>query len=212
MSDRARGRRGGHGGGVLHLDDEAVAAGVTLITGASFGIVAAEAAVVALCRDHPAPVSVRTETVPSLATEGGVVGEALAASLVDGLPEGGRRYRGGRLVRTRLGSDAAEVTLPDGDRVTTLGAGWPGSGSRRSRCPHGRVPASTRGRAPLARWPDGGRREQWLRLGDASTFTSTAAAVVAHRLAAGAAWPGADTPVGSLGLDLVEEAGGTLLD
>ncbi|GAA4799807.1 saccharopine dehydrogenase NADP-binding domain-containing protein [Actinomycetospora chlora] len=245
-------------GGVLHLDAEAVAAGVTLVTGAGFGVVAAEAAVVALCRDRPAPASVRTDTVPSLATDGGVVGEALAASLVDGLPEGGRRYRGGRLVRTRIGADGAEVTLPDGERVTTVGApfgdlvaAWRASGAPDVVAATSELPSSPLARAALpvagavlavgplrrlarqrfaqvalparerprehswaravAREPDGTEREQWLRLGDASAFTSTAAAAVAHRLAAGTAPPGADTPVAALGLDLVTEAGGELV-
>ncbi|GLZ47547.1 membrane protein [Actinomycetospora sp. NBRC 106375] len=245
-------------GAVLHLHDEAVAAGRTVVTGAGFGIVAAEAAVTALCRDRPVPAAVRTDTVPSLASDGGRVGEALAASLIDALPDGGRRYRDGRLVRTRLGADAAEVALPDGDRVTTVGApfgdlvaAWRASGAPDVVAATSELPSSPPARValPLAgavlsigplrrvarrrfaevslpardrprehswaratgRWDDGTAREQWLRLGDASEFTSTAAAVVATRLAAGRARPGADTPVAALGLDVATEAGGTLL-
>jgi hypothetical protein len=56
----------------------------------------------------------------------GVIGEALAGTILDGLPgvEGGgrytgRRYAGGRLVPARIGGDVARLTLPDGTLVTT---------------------------------------------------------------------------------------------
>jgi hypothetical protein len=64
--------------------------------------------------------------VPSLDIEEGALGEALAGTLVDGIPgvEGGgrydgRRYDGGRLVRARVGDDVTRLVLPDGGRVTT---------------------------------------------------------------------------------------------
>lgn len=60
--------------------------------------------------------------------EEGVAGEALAGTLLDGIPgvEGGgrfqsRRYEGGRLVSARLAGDAARLTLPDGSTVITAG-------------------------------------------------------------------------------------------
>jgi hypothetical protein len=66
--------------------------------------------------------------VPSLASEGGAVGEALAATILDGIPgvEGGgrfqgRSYQGGRLVPAAIGGDATQLTLPDGSTVTTAG-------------------------------------------------------------------------------------------
>ena len=100
--------------------------GRTLVTGAGFGVTATESVVVKLCEDRPAPARVRVDMVPSLASEDGVVGAALAATILDGLPgvEGGgrydgRRYEGGRLVRARLGGDVAHLTLPDGVTVTT---------------------------------------------------------------------------------------------
>jgi hypothetical protein len=64
--------------------------------------------------------------IPSLETAGGVIGEALAGTILDGLPgvEGGgrfegRRYQDGRLVSARLGGDVTHLTLPDGARVAT---------------------------------------------------------------------------------------------
>lgn len=112
----------------LGLDAEARAAGRSLVTGAGFGVTATESVVVKLCEGRPAPADVRVDMVPSLAVEAGPVGEALAATILDGLPgvEGGgrydgRRYAGGRLVRSRIGADATTLTLPDGSRVTTAG-------------------------------------------------------------------------------------------
>jgi len=104
---------------VLGLHDQAVAAGRTLVTGAGFGVLATESVVAVLCRDRPPAARVRVDALPSVATEQGEVGEALAATILGALPEGGRFYRGGRLVRARLGSHAERLTLPDGTRVTT---------------------------------------------------------------------------------------------
>jgi len=76
---------------LLALHERAAAAGRTVVTGAGFGVTATESVVVTLCQDRPAPAEVRVDMVPSLAMEAGRLGEALAASLLDGLPgvEGG---------------------------------------------------------------------------------------------------------------------------
>ncbi|GAA0584578.1 saccharopine dehydrogenase NADP-binding domain-containing protein [Paractinoplanes ferrugineus] len=111
---------------VLGRADAAVAAGRTLVTGAGFGVTATESVVVKLCADRPAPLDVRVDMIPSLATEAGRLGDALAGTLVEGLPgvEGGgrfqgRRYRAGRLAPAPLAGEPLELTLPDGTRVTT---------------------------------------------------------------------------------------------
>lgn len=111
---------------VLGLDKAAAAAGRTLVTGGGFGVTATESVVVKLCQGHPAPVRVRVDMIPSLAVEEGVIGEALAATILEGLPgvEGGGRYDGrcyadGRLVRAKMGGGPTELTLPDGAQVTT---------------------------------------------------------------------------------------------
>ena len=110
----------------LGLDQAAATAGSTLVTGAGFGVTATESVVVRLCQGRPAPAQVRVDMVPSLAAEEGVVGEALAATILEGLPgvEGGGRYQGrryqdGHLVSARIGGDAVHLTLPDGSQVTT---------------------------------------------------------------------------------------------
>jgi len=104
---------------LLGLHEQAVAAGRTLITGAGFGVLATESVVARLCPDQPPAAQVRVDALPSVATEQGEVGEALAATILGALPEGGWRYRGGHLVRTRLGSDPERLTLPDGSQVVT---------------------------------------------------------------------------------------------
>lgn len=103
------------------LHQEAQDAGSTLVTGAGFGVMGTEAVVAKLCEGRPVPSRVRVTAVPSVATEAGRLGEALAASIVDGLTTGGRRYSGGRLVRRRLGADASPLTLPDGESLTAVG-------------------------------------------------------------------------------------------
>jgi short subunit dehydrogenase-like uncharacterized protein len=110
----------------LGLDDVATAAGRTLVTGAGFGVTATESVVLKLCEGRPAPLRVRVDMVPSLAMEEGVVGEALAGSILGGLPgvAGGGRFQSrqivdGLLAPARIGGDAMRLTLPDGSEVTT---------------------------------------------------------------------------------------------
>jgi short subunit dehydrogenase-like uncharacterized protein len=112
--------------GLLGMDTAATASGRSLVTGAGFGVTATESVVVKLCEGRPAPRHVRVDMVPSLAMEAGVLGEALATGILDGLPgfEGGgrfegRRYEGGSLVPARLGSGVERLTLPDGSEVAT---------------------------------------------------------------------------------------------
>jgi short subunit dehydrogenase-like uncharacterized protein len=111
---------------VLALNDQATAAGRTVLTGAGFGVTATESVVVKLCQDQPTPARVRVDMVPSLAAEAGPLGDALAGTLVDGLPGvpgggrfQGRRYENGRLAPARLSGDLAHLVLPDGAEVTT---------------------------------------------------------------------------------------------
>ena len=116
---------------LLELDQQAVAAGKTLVTGAGFGVTATESVVVQLSQQHSqqnddAPTRVRVDMIPSLAMEAGVIGEALAGTILDGFPDArgrgryeGRRYENGRLIRARIAGDPASLTLPDGTKVIT---------------------------------------------------------------------------------------------
>jgi short subunit dehydrogenase-like uncharacterized protein len=121
---------------LLGLHEEAIAAGSTLITGAGFGVLATEALVAELCQGQPSPTTVRVDALPSVELKAGTLGQALAASIVEGLPAGGRRYEGGHLVRAKLGGDPQRITLPDGQvlgvgNVPTgeLHAAWIASGA-----------------------------------------------------------------------------------
>ncbi|MFJ4333778.1 MULTISPECIES: saccharopine dehydrogenase NADP-binding domain-containing protein [unclassified Streptomyces] len=107
--------------GLLALHDEAVRAGSTLVTGAGFGVLATEAVVAKLCEQRPAPHRVRVDSVASVAAEAGVLGTALAASIVDALVAGGRRYENGRPVAARLGADPRRLTFPDGTSAKSAG-------------------------------------------------------------------------------------------
>lgn len=111
---------------VLGLHDEAQTAGLSLVTGAGFGVTATESVVVALCAGRRTPADVRVDMVPSLETSDGVIGEALAATILSGLPGvpgggrfAGRRFRDGRLVSAGVGDEAQQLSLPDGSTVTT---------------------------------------------------------------------------------------------
>lgn len=101
------------------LHDEAVAKQATLITGAGFGVLGTEAVVAQICDGRPAPDSLRVDAVGSFASVAGVMGEAFATTSVDVITTGGRSYRDGRLVPTRLASNVQHLRLPDGSTATT---------------------------------------------------------------------------------------------
>ncbi|MFG2074395.1 saccharopine dehydrogenase NADP-binding domain-containing protein [Nonomuraea maritima] len=107
--------------GLLALHDEAMRAGSTLVTGAGFGVLATEAVVAKLRAGRPTPHRVRTDAVASVSVEAGTLGAALAASIVDVLTSGGRRYENGRLVTAPLGADPQRLTFPDGESATPAG-------------------------------------------------------------------------------------------
>lgn len=104
---------------LLDLGEEAAAADRTLVSGAGFGVAATESVVVKLCEGRPPAADVRVDMLPSLGMEDGQVGEALAATLVDGLASPGRS-RGG-LAAPRLGDQPMTLTLRDCSQVKTAG-------------------------------------------------------------------------------------------
>ena len=108
---------------VFKLEEQAKAAGRCFVTGAGFGVLGTEGLVVALCKGRPAAAKVRVDGIPMVdGSGGGVVGEALAGSILDNLADGGRRYEGGRLVPHGFGAEAEELTLPDGTKAVTASA------------------------------------------------------------------------------------------
>lgn len=138
---------------LLDLHREAAAAGSTLVTGAGFGVLATEAVVARLCDGHPVPSEVRVDALVSVAGEAGVMGAAFAASIVDVLTTGGRCYRNGRLVKTRLGANPRKLTLPDGQTVKSAGvpAGELLAAQRASGAPSVTVTSALAPTAPVLR-------------------------------------------------------------
>jgi short subunit dehydrogenase-like uncharacterized protein len=104
---------------VLAGHDRAVADGRTAVTGGGFGVLATESVVVRLCEGRSAPARLRVDAIPSLATEKGVVGSALAGSMLDGAADGGRRVENGRLVKFPVAGARQQLTTPAGDTVFT---------------------------------------------------------------------------------------------
>lgn len=93
---------------LLSLDDEARRSGVTLLTGAGFGVLATEALVLELRSGHPAPARAMVAAVPAVQE----LGSSVLASAVDAIAYGGRRYRDGRLERHRLGAHHEMISIP----------------------------------------------------------------------------------------------------
>lgn len=113
----------GSASAVLSLHDDAVAAGRTLVTGAAFGVVGTEAPLRALCDERLGATKVRVDSAASLTLQAGRLGEALAATILETIPNGGRRIHQGRLVKAGLGSRQETLRFPDG---TSARAGsWP---------------------------------------------------------------------------------------
>lgn len=81
----------------------------------------AQAVVAKLCEGRPTPRRVRVDALASVAIDAGVLGAAFAATFVDVLTTGGRRYENGRLVKARLGADPHHITLPDGEKAKSAG-------------------------------------------------------------------------------------------
>jgi short subunit dehydrogenase-like uncharacterized protein len=243
---------------LLALHVEAAEQDSTLVTGAGFGVLATEAVVAKLCEDRPVPSAVRVDALASVAIEAGVLGAALAASIVDALITGGRRYQDGRLVAARLGDDAQRLTLPDGQQATSANAPTAEliAAQRASKAPTVTVTSALAPTSPVVRavlplaawllsiealrrfavrrlgdvrtkaaprprrhswghavitWPDGSRREGWLRAEDGMDYTVSVATEVAVRLARGEGRRGAYTPAAAFGPDLATAAGGVFV-
>jgi short subunit dehydrogenase-like uncharacterized protein len=107
---------------LLGLHAHASKAGSIFVTGAGFGVLATESVVLALCEGLPCANYVRCAAIPAVVTQPGRLGEAFASSITAGLAFGGRRYEGGKFVRTPLMGDFERVLLPDGRMIGTASA------------------------------------------------------------------------------------------
>ncbi|MEQ0559432.1 hypothetical protein ABJI51_10160 [Amycolatopsis sp. NEAU-NG30] len=232
---------------LLDLHDEALSGGSTFVTGAGFGVLATEAVVAKLCEGRATPSHVQVDALASVASEGGTVGVALAASIVDAMTAVSARGAKPRTLVLPDGETAKVAGIPSGELlaaqrasgtpdVTVFSGLAPTAPAVRAVLPLlGRlvsIPAVRRFTirrlaavrtkpAPRPRthtwghavvtWPDGTRREGWLRADEAMDFTAAVVAETAVRLARGEGKPGAHTPASALGADVAEAAGGTFL-
>lgn len=101
---------------LLDMHADAQRAGISVVTGAGFGVLATEALVLDLVAGRPAAARA---TVAAMPTVDGL-GSAVLASVVDAVAYGGRRYRDGQLQRTRHGADHAWIPLPDLPAIQAL--------------------------------------------------------------------------------------------
>ena len=101
----------------LDRDRDARSAGVSVTTGAAFGVVATEGLVLALRGERPPARSARVAAMPGMADRGGNV----AASAVEVLAVGGWAYRGGELTATRPGSAYWRIPTPTGHVLGGIG-------------------------------------------------------------------------------------------
>ncbi len=151
---------------ILGLDRRAAAAGQVFVTGAGFGVLATESVVLRLCAGRPPAARVRVDALASVALEAGVLGAALAATIVQVLSFGGRQVRQGRLVRARLLADPVHLTTPDGEALVTVSgpsgellAAWRASAAAAVVAASSEVPSGAIARlvlpvvAPLCRLP-----------------------------------------------------------
>jgi short subunit dehydrogenase-like uncharacterized protein len=106
---------------VLAMHEEAVSAGRCLVAGAGWGVLACESVVLKLCENKPGAERVRVAAMPFVDAPGRL-GPTLAATILDGIPNGFSRYEQGKLVPVGAGLDYEELTLPDGSKAKTAGA------------------------------------------------------------------------------------------
>src|ERR1700758_732995 len=101
---------------LLDMDVDAKSRGVTLVTGAGFGVLATEALVIELRSGRSAAARATVAAMPAVQD----LGSAVLASVIDAVGNGGRRYQDGRLVRTRLGAVHEWIPLPDSPGILAL--------------------------------------------------------------------------------------------
>lgn len=140
----------------LARHDGALGTEQTLVTGAGFGVLATESVVLRLTQGQPPAARVRVDALASVALEAGVVGPALAGTVVDSLAAGGRQVRHDRLVPARAAGQPETLTTPDGVTFTSVSAptgelvaAWRASGAPAVVAASGLLPSGRAVRAAL---------------------------------------------------------------
>jgi short subunit dehydrogenase-like uncharacterized protein len=214
--------------GILYdLDQRARRAGVTIIPGAGFGVVATNC----LARYVSDAVGGARNLAVAARAATARQGPGIAASVRENLPYGGWTRRAGHLHPQALGSGAITITLPGGPcRVMPfptgdLEAAFQATGApditAYSPVPDDAAapspPASDTGAGPPAYrsfgWaqatgPDGAIAEAWLQTGESYAFTA-AASIRAVEETLARSMPGAFSPATAFGADFVLTIPGT---
>ena len=105
---------------LLELDAEARVADRTIVTGAGFGVFAAESVVMALCKDLPAAWRIRVTTVPMMPAASYRIGSAMAGSILSSLALGGLQYADSQLAHVPAFGAMEVLAVPDGARIETF--------------------------------------------------------------------------------------------
>ncbi|MEZ0092267.1 saccharopine dehydrogenase NADP-binding domain-containing protein [Streptacidiphilus sp. EB129] len=202
---------------LLDRDGEARERGVSLVTGAGFGLTATEALVLTLLAEgvRPSRVVVAAAAGSPLDTEGvrNTVAEAIA--------DGATTYRGGELVRAPFGHGATSLTFGGAARqVVPAPVGDLEAALRISGAADVTAYVALRGSAaPDPRSysyaeitdEEGRAHTAELSTGEGFVFSAAIAAETAFRLL-GTTRPGAWTPCRLLGVDLVTGVAGTAVE
>ena len=105
---------------ILELNAEARLADRTLVTGAGFGVLAAESVVMLLCKNLSAARCIRVATVPKMPSAPFRIGSAMAGSILSGLALGGLQYADAQLSHVPAFGAMEVLSLPDGVQVETF--------------------------------------------------------------------------------------------
>jgi len=197
---------------LLDRDRHARERGVTLVTGAGFGVAATETLVLRLLGDTSgAPARVRVAGAPAVATQS----PGVASTIREAMSQGAVTYREGQVAREPLGTGATVLSLGGVQRRVFPG---PVADLEAARMASGAPEVVAYVPEPSARgadtasyawaevtWPDGRVDTAELRLGDGNRATAAIAAETTARVLAQDG-SGAWTPCRRFGAALVTDA------
>lgn len=103
---------------VLDMGGMAKSTGRCLVSGAGWGVLAAESLVLKLCKDRQSAARVRVDLAPYIEAPGRM-GETFASTIVDGMRVGAHVYEDGQLAGVRLGDHSATLVAPNGSAIRT---------------------------------------------------------------------------------------------
>ena len=212
---------------VYDLDERARQAGITIMPGVGFGVIATN------CLARYVSDTVGGAAILQVATRAATArqGPGVAATRKQNMPYGGWIRQAGRLQPLPLGSGTITITMPDGPclimplptgdleaafqatgaaDITAYGAipGDPAPGSKTPDPPAGERPAYQSSGWACATGPDGATTQAWLQTGESYAFTA-AASIRAVEETLARSLSGAFSPAAAFGADFVLTIPGT---